>query len=520
MISPVPQSASNDAQKPIFRQLIEPTALLAILWRRKLVLVAMTVLGLVGGVVIGLISTARYESRGLMLVMQQTPTFVDSTGNLDARNFDSLFATHIRLIGSPRIVGMAMKRGNLDELPGIQAQLTQTIDAVEYIKRNLSVSRSGEGDSKGAFVINIGFRHPVPEESPLVVENVMAAYNEFLGTSALSGQGQIVSLIANIREQAANDVDLKNEAYRKFLMKAPGVWNRQTLENSHQRRIDELEAELTLSELKKVKIESRLGMINESQKPAMAGKYTDLERLALIDDLHVERLSLLVSVKGDVLTEFLQAQYPERQEHANARYNDMLTVIREHETLRSRLGPNHPKVKENERDIEALKKALSTTNKGPEATDAAIAPRELVRAYRVLLENDLMDTDRNIDYLTGAISREEKLAKNLLDVSLESEKLLQDYERSSEVYSALLEKFREQSLMNEFGEYNTEVLAKPKLGEKVWPRTKVLAALGLVLGMFLGILLAIGLDLRGQHAGFGESRVTASPQPSPIADRM
>ena len=519
MISPVPRGTDDEPQ-PVLRQLIEPTALLAILWRRKFILFAVMAFGALAGLAYGLLATPKYESRGLMLVMQKMPSFISASGSLDAKNFDSLFATHIRLMGSPRIVGMAMKQGRLDALPGIQSEMTESIDAVEYIKRNLTVSRSGEGDSKGAFVVRVAFRHVDPDESVVVVENIMAAYCEFLRGSTLNGQGQVVSLIAELRQQAANDVAAKSEAYREFLLSAPGVWNRETLENSHQRRIDELDKELTEGELRKVKVESRLGMINESLRPEFAGNYTDLERLALIDDVHVERLSLIVSVNGDVLTEFLQSQYPERQEHANARYNDMLTVVREHETLRSRLGPNHPKVRENERDIEAIRKALETTNKAPAAADTTVAPRELVGAYKVLLENDLKDTNRHIKYLREAVAHEETMAKQLLDVSLESEKLLRDYERSSEVYTAMLEKFREQKLMNEFGEYNTEILAAPRVGDKVWPRTKILPALGLVAGMFLGILLAITVDLLGQSR-LPESGAVADGEPAArLPDRI
>lgn len=159
------------------RQFIEPTALLSILWRRKLLIVLGTIIGVAAGYGSAKFATERYESRGVLLVMQTLPRFVESgTGNVDAKNFDNLFATHIRLMHSPKIIALAIKRGSLQDLPGIAAQLDENIDAVRYIDKQLSVSRSGEGDSKGAFVIRVGFQHTHPEEAPLVVDAMMKTY--------------------------------------------------------------------------------------------------------------------------------------------------------------------------------------------------------------------------------------------------------------------------------------------------------------------------------------------------------
>lgn len=314
-------------------------------------------------------------------------------------------------------------------------------------------------------------------------------------TSVLNGQSHAVKLLEDLQGRTEADVRRKSEAYRKFLLTAPGLWNRQTLENSHQLRIVELESELTESELKRLRLESRLDLIKDSFAGDNREGISDVERMALVDDLHVARLELLVSVKGDVLTEFLRKQYPERQEMASAEFRDLMVLVREAETLRLHLGKNHPKVRESSVDLQTLKAALEAHAQDTDASDAPLTPQEMIRAYQVLLENDLTDVVRQVEYLRSAVAKEESLARKLLDVSIEGELLQEDYQRSSEVYGAILQKVREQSLVNDFGEYSTEVLADPDVAQMVWPRSKVMMAVGLVFGMILGIMLAIAIDL-------------------------
>ena len=101
---------------------------------------------------------------------------------------------------------------------------------------------------------------------------------------ALDGQQKAVLLISGMEADAAKEVDAKALAYRRFLQQAPGVWNRNTLENAHQDRIDKLLGELTEWEIRKVGIESRIQIMRDSQDPE---RYSDLDRLGLIDDMPV-----------------------------------------------------------------------------------------------------------------------------------------------------------------------------------------------------------------------------------------
>jgi uncharacterized protein involved in exopolysaccharide biosynthesis len=58
----------------------------------------------------------------------------------------------------------------------------------------------------------------------------------------------------------------------------------------------------------------------------------------------------------------------------------------------------------------------------------------------------------------------------------------------------MLDLLREQSLVNDFGDYVAEILAEPKTGEQVWPNVPILVAIFMVAGCLAGVLLAIAVE--------------------------
>ena len=473
----------------------ELKALYEILLQRWKTIAICSVLGIVLGLIVCTVTPKQYQSNGRLLVMQKLAKFVGDKGKvLDPRAYDSLFATHLQLIGSPRIVQQAVDSYGLHELDSLNDAIEEEDESVvDVIVKRLRVNRAGTGDADGAFVIRLEFKHSNEDDAKAVVNAILETYQHFIQQSSLDGQQKAVSLISSIEADAAKQVDAKAQAYRKFLQGAPGVWNRDTLENPHQDRIETLQTELTELEIRKVGIESRLQIMRDAQDPK---RFTDLDRLALIDDMHVARLTLLISVKSDELNEFFQSKYPERQEHASARYDDLLTLQREKSTMAENLGNSHPVMRQLDAEITTLQSRLRENASDLESPDneLRIHPQELVRAYHCLLENDLDDVTKHIAFVRQSLEREEAAAKQLLDVSLQGEQLQHEYERSRELYQAMLDLLREQSLVNDFGDYVAEILAAPKTGEQVWPNIPLVVAIFSILGCFLGVLLAIAAE--------------------------
>ena len=155
----------EEVGKSFFQHCTNPKALYITLLERWWVVAVCAVVGIICGV--GVIKTSEkiFTSEGKLLVYQKLPTFMDdSTRVADPKAYDSLFATHVQLIGSSLIVDKAVKDFQLDkleELDEIHAEHRRLGDKSigDLIRDDLKTTRAGSGDSAGAFVIALEYSH-------------------------------------------------------------------------------------------------------------------------------------------------------------------------------------------------------------------------------------------------------------------------------------------------------------------------------------------------------------------------
>ncbi len=503
--------AIEAAGEAAFNHYTDPTALYVTLARRWKFLVVGGIVGAILGCTIILLSTKSFEASGRIMVIQKTPKFInDETKSPDAKAYDSFFATHLQLIGSPLIVGQAVQQAALDQLPELNQLISEDKTAVDYIKNHLKITRAGSGDSDGAFVVKVAFNHVSAKESAKVVDEVLIAYKKFIEDSRLDDQEKAVEIVGGLGKVLEDEVAAKETLYREFIEQAPGVWDRESLENAHQKRIVELQNDLAELKLKKVALESRLDIVSRTADPITGRKYSDLERLSQIDDMHVPRLQLLVSVKSNQIHEMLQTVYPERQESASLEFDNLYDLMVERENLAGNLGTDHPKIKDIDAGIEQLKSILqSTTDRVADADlGVDVQPGDVLQAYRLLLQEDLADAKSQLSFMERTIKSENESAKGLLAVSLKAERLRSDYERSLEMHQSIVEEAKKQSLVDDFGGYVAEIIEFARKGELVWPKKPIVLTMCGLMGVFLGMMVAVTLDLlplltipfRSQHS--------------------
>jgi uncharacterized protein involved in exopolysaccharide biosynthesis len=517
-------SARNMLPVPEHHRAVEPAdgtlALYEIIFRHWKTMVCSVLCCCAVGAAYCFLASKSYQASGRLLVVEKLPKFLeDSTKVPDAKNFDSLFATHLQLCGSPKIIQAAIEQERLDQLPGIQAKSEQTGSVLDYIAANLRVSRGGSGDSAGAFVIQVGFQHTQPDEARIVVAAVIDSYQRYMKNSPLDGQQDALGFIAVMRNELNHELVKSEQNVREFLKNAPGVWDRNTLNNPHRQQIESLESEMTELQLRRSTILSRIKILKQSYIASDEKPITDLERLALIDDVHTQRLNLLVAVKGDELSGFYQALYPQRQEQANSRYQDLLKLQVEYKAVEENLGIDHPRRLDMQKQIAELSARLSAGESELQSTDSGVnvKPSDIVRAYSLLLERDLQDANESIRFVENQLAVEQRKAKELLDVSLQAEWLQDEYDRSRELYATSLKLLKEQSLVGDFGGYVTEVIAQPMAGRLTWPKKPVILALSFILGVFLGAILAVMSDLVIPYV---EARWGVRLAPTPVDSRL
>ncbi len=487
--------------KAAFQHCSSPKALYVTLFERWWIVGVCAFLGACFGLYNISKAISKYETHGSILVYQKMPTFLDSSVSIpDPKAYDALFATHVALIASQKVVDAAIEQYELEKhcpeiIHEIELKEAEGEHATfsSYVRSHLKVARAGSGDSAGAFVIMVGFGHTSEEECPIVVNAILDTYRGFVNKSLLFDTDGAVQLVLKAKDRMEAEMQAKGDAYREFLKSAPGVWNRMTENNPHQARIDAFKTELTALEMRRVAVASRLTILQQTHNAKTGEPLTDLERMTFIDQGHVARLQMLVAINSKRAESDANRAYPELQEIESARYDKLLVMYGERAKVMENLGPDHPRVRDLEVNIRSLESELKRMQ--PEVEYEEPSPKELLAAYQQLLEKDLSDLETRIHFVNQQIDQEIAASKQLTDFTVKAKQLEDEYERSLETYNTIIAKATRQNVLEEFGSFIAEIMSRPVHCEMTWPKKPVILALCTILGIFFGSFLALALDL-------------------------
>lgn len=493
----------EEVGKCFYRHCTDPKALYVTLIERWWMLVVCCAIGIAVGLVAIKTTTKQFAAHGKLLVYQKLATFMDdSTRVPDPKAYDSLFATHVHLMGSPLIVDKAVADYGLAELEHIDALHAEhrrlgDKSVGDMIRENLNVGRAGSGDSSGAFVVSVEFKHVSAKECPLVVDAILRTYKSYVNDSVLDEQSKAVGLMEQFKTKLETEVAGRATTYRNFLKQAPDVWDRDTQTNTHQKLVDAFKVELTDLEIKRQAVETRINILDASSAQDGAAPLSDLQRLALVDDMHLPRLEILVSVKQGNRDERLQSAYPQLQEIASARFDTLMERIVELNAISANVGKNHPTYQDTLADVQLLTQEIDKRAASSDSNELSehISAGDLVAAYELLLTQEKDYLDKRIEFVNKRIDEEIAASKSLYDFSIQAEHLKDELVRSQDLSRELMDKMQKQSLLSQFGSYVAEIVEHPHKGQLVWPKKPVILALCTICGFFIGSILALGLDL-------------------------
>ncbi|HEY5315002.1 MAG TPA: polysaccharide biosynthesis tyrosine autokinase [Pirellulales bacterium] len=470
--------------------------LLRILNRRRTLLMLCFACGIGLGVLYYTVAKYKYESSAQILVMKKDSNLaargMEGRNEVESRVSEDLLATHMQILQSRQIVEQALKSHGYDQLPSIVDHLAYNEDPTSFVIDRLYVTRGGAGQAKVAHVLNVKFRHTSPVESQQILQAIIESYKAFLGEKFQDVSKEAASLISEAKVDLAVEMESAENAYQKFREQAPLLWNGDESANIHRVRYEELEAALSEIRLKTSQAKARLEVVSAAVLDQDARNAPDLERLALLDDTHIDRLSLLVEVdKGDANTAEFQATQPARLEGARAEHDSLLHLLLKENTLRTDLGPEHPQVQEVGRQIAIIRDFLKqkSAQLGGIEDKLKLTPRNLLHAYVGLLKHDLATLQKRQDGLEVLAATEAEEAKKLVSFELRGETMRKEVARKQALYDAVLDRLREINLVKDYGGIITEVIAPVELGEKVWPKLSLSLALGGLFGLVLGCCL-------------------------------
>jgi uncharacterized protein involved in exopolysaccharide biosynthesis len=446
--------------------LIDIGVLIASVWRFRRLIIAMTVLGAVGGVAVALSTPHRYYAENRIFVdpreirltdddlrnqLLSTEAMIAMTDSqveiLSSNNVLSKVVDNLNLTRDPEYNGSANSGGILGGIAllrqlvsGTEANRATEIEAIESLREALHVSR----DPK-TFVINVGIVSRDAEKSALIANTVVQTYLDSEG-AAQSG----------LMEKTSEAIDSRLEALRADL-------------NAAERAVENFRAENDLVGVGGELIDDKQVLaLNQQLANARAQKVAvrvKAENLAKADVSDI--------IDGAFPEEFLSANLIElRKQFAQTKTNT--------DSLASRFGPRHPQYLAASSSLESMRGQIRAEL------------RRIVASSQAELQR--------------AIETEQELASQLAVAKTKSldnsEELvtLRELERKAaatrQIYEGFLKRSRETSERGNLNTQNVRVIssAEPPL-QPYGPSRKIVVILGTVLGALAGIAIALAFGL-------------------------
>lgn len=457
--------------------------LLGMAWRRK----GLITFGLAVGLVIGVIYYAQaspvYQSQAQLLVVKKRPDALPVTG-LDTRYStlsitEDYLATHIVLIRSPLIVGRAVQRRNLADLPSFRGQS----DPAAVIPQALKVTRdTKESGVSASNILYLSYEGPVPEDCAAVINAIVASYREFLDEAYRSMSNETLELITQAKNYLQKDLKDKEEAYRQFREKAPVLLKGKSGFGLGQERIASLENRQVAILIRKAELAAKLNALDDAVRN---GKSPTAVR-ALVADL-MRRSPSDGTSSGFVSPGRSPSRTVEEQ---------LLPLLLQEQALLENYGPDHPQVISLRQRIAFTRKFLneltdvSSDPDSPETAEEKARLRDPVYRFRSLLVQELQELEAEEKQIAAALKAEQEQAKALLKLDLEEESLRNDVVRTQQLYENVIKRLQEIDLGKEGGGFEARLISPPNPGVKVAPRAVPIFAGAMLVGLVLGAGLA------------------------------
>jgi len=465
------------------------TSLLAVMWRRKGILIFLLLCGLGGGYYYYTQQPEQFTSTALVEVYrQQVQT---STGSAIEKVQD-LAPTIVFIdaeIKSDKVLKKANEIGRLSAFSGFPSEESL---AVSTLRINLKVTPPFEKGSEATdrSLVQISYSCGDPRLCAAVVDSVVQAYEQYVNGRHRDAIETVKGFFKEARDSILPQANTLEEEYTKFRGEAPLEWNASgEAINPYRQDVIRLEDSIDRLEGDTKKLTTKLRLIEETSKANTSAVTVLREVQYLLDDLAD------ISALQQALTEGTDAEIEIQQ--------TLVPLIIQADLLRSQFGANHPSLATIEEKITATRKALTDLNRTKEerreATDQAEARREegakaLLRSYVNGLQKKRLLIDEEMQSLSQRLEEVKQRAHKIIVFENENS----SYMRRISRYQDMLDSFDTQlekaslPLLNPGLQVNE--LLPAVLGYKVGPELAKSLLLGGMLGLALGGLLAWLID--------------------------
>lgn len=421
----------------------------------------------------------RYEADSRILVSRkvEVPIKDAETASFGDR------AEHIALIMSPLIVGKAVEKHNLGELPSLAGE----DDPEEEILDWLRVTRTAGRDRSFLNVLEVRYENPSAKDARAVCEAIIDAYNDYLADTRKAHTTEVVELISHAREDLARQLREKEEEYLAFRDSSPIIWRTAPgaqgqpgdVTNVHRERILAVEEDRRKNLIRQAEIEARIDVLQE----------------AISQGESPEQLEILV--RG-----FLQrdtgaaetSQFQALQEQASLDAQ-LVPLLLEESRLRRNLGLEHPDVLEVRRRVTTLlefyrRKGIRLPQLDEyDTTSAEQQEFNFGSLYMRYLRQELAELRHRFEVLGRLFDQESKLAKDATRYQLRDQSLNDEILRIKTLWQAVVDRFNKLNLTRDTAGYSMQQISPVRTSLVIKRQIKFLIAGGAVLTLMVFGLL-------------------------------
>jgi capsular exopolysaccharide synthesis family protein len=182
-------------------------ALVGIVWRRRWVVLGLTLLAVIGGFVYVQKATPIFVSSSRIYVEQNGPRIL-SDGMAPQRQADSYIYAQAQVVQSTPVVSKALETINASRLK----TFAKADNPLLLAKKSLKVEVGKKDD-----LITVSFESPYPQEASDIVNEIVRSYMEGLGVNQKSNSAQVLEILQKEKDKqdkALVDVIERMKKYR------------------------------------------------------------------------------------------------------------------------------------------------------------------------------------------------------------------------------------------------------------------------------------------------------------------
>jgi uncharacterized protein involved in exopolysaccharide biosynthesis len=448
-----------------------PENLLSIAWRYKFRVAAGMALGLLVSAAIGALVPRTFQSTAQISIQKKRAE------GIDARNLaEENAAPPQDLLRSALIIDRAIQSKGLAAL---DIEVPPDQDLSEYIRNTLLiVPGKTPGLMTPSTVYKLSFRTRNPEDCQTVLTALLDTYKDFMDKKHQAVSQDTIELVLRDKRTLEKEIAEQDAAYRAFREKAPLLGKGRDGLELRQERLNSIQTRRSALLMQKIELEGQLAALENAIKDSQSR------------DLILAMLAEFIR-KGDGVEAGRDRQ--------GSVSDQLLPLLMEENKLVQQKGASSPEVAEirkriaNTRRLMVLPATAWTTASEAETKE----PIDPVNLHVQLLKQKLHQVEVADGQLACVFQADQDEARRLAAFEIQNDTFRTRITMNQQLYEALVKRLNDVSLIRNVGGYQIELLEAPSVGKRVAPSMVIALAIGAVVGLFLGLVMACRADARG-----------------------